>query len=100
MIYDGICNWSMRLRRRQPQIWGFVAIVPLLLTTVIVCPICFLWDVVYEIPRMFRNFWDDLYHTIKGHVNWYRITMSCVYADVWLAIRGRIPDNLNKGEMK
>lgn len=44
-------NWSMRFKRRHPRTWGFMAIVPLLFTTVIVCPICFLWDIVYEIPK-------------------------------------------------
>ena len=91
-------NWSMRFKRRHPRTWGFMAIVPLLFTTVVVCPICFLWDVVYEVPRMFRNFWDDLYHTIKGHVRWYRIAMSDVYANVWAAICGKQKSDSAKTE--
>ena len=82
-------NWSIRFKCRHPRTWGFIAVVPLLLVTVIVCPISFLWDVVYDIPRMLRNFWNDLYHTVRGHARWYRNEMSAVYAGVWNAIRGK-----------
>ncbi len=100
MNWGGICNWWLGFKRRHRRLWGVCAFPLLLLVTFVVMPISFLFDVLHDIPRMLRNLWNDLYHTTRGHVFWYRRLMSAVYADTWSAIRGRPADVLNEGEME
>ena len=48
-------------RKNHPRLWAVAILLPCLLVTVVVMPVCYLYDVVSDMPRVFCNLFGDLW---------------------------------------
>lgn len=68
--WDSLCVASDKFRTRRPRLWFAIALLPFLFIAFVITPLCVLLDTATDVPRMFKNFWNDLSVTVKS--NWKR----------------------------
>ena len=86
-------NHADRFKYRHQRTWGVLMFIPLMMTTFVVMPVSFLWDVLREFPRILRNLWNDLAASVRGHALWYNRMMTSVYMEVYGALRRKLDED-------